>query len=113
MKNFVKTAVMVVVIGNCFFLRNVLAASDEYELTIKDHQFFPRTLAVPAGQKIKLIVKNEDASAEEFESYDLNREKVVAGNSKITIFVGPLSPKIYKFFGDFHQDTAQGTLEAK
>ena len=93
---------------NSFYGIAAFAASDEYELVIKDHQFSPKTLEVPAGRKIKLIVKNEDATAEEFESYDLNREKVVAGNAKITVFVGPLMAKTYKFFGDFHPDTAQG-----
>jgi len=89
------------------------AMDGEYELVIKDHHFSPPSLAVPAGKKFKLVVKNEDATAEEFESYDLNREKVVAGRSQITVFLGPLSAKTYKYFGDFHQDTAQGTLEAK
>ena len=31
----------------------------------------------------------------------------------VTIFLGPLEPGEYKFFGDFHQDTAQGVLEVK
>ena len=89
------------------------AAQDEYELVIKNHLFSPRTLEVPAGRKFRLIVKNEDPTPEEFESYDLNREKVVAANSKITVFLGPLGAKTYKFFGDFHPNTAQGALEAK
>jgi hypothetical protein len=29
------------------------------------------------------------------------------------VFLGPLDPGEYKFFGDFHQDTAQGVLIAK
>ncbi|MEZ4753041.1 MAG: hypothetical protein R3A13_01875 [Bdellovibrionota bacterium] len=34
-----------------------------------------------------MIIKNEDSTAEEFESYDLNREKIVTGNGKIVVFV--------------------------
>jgi plastocyanin len=82
-------------------------------LTIRNHRFEPAELAVPAGKRIKLIVKNEDASAEEFESLDLRREKIVAGGAEITVFIGPLKPGVYEFFGDFHPDTACGHITAK
>jgi hypothetical protein len=59
------------------------------------------------------MVKNTDDTADEFESVDLNREKLVAPGQTITVFLGPLDPGEYKFFGDFHQDTAQGVLVAK
>ena len=83
------------------------------EITIKDHKFTPATVEVPANQKVKLVVKNLDASAEEFESYELNREKVIAGNAEAIIFVGPLEPGTYPFFGDFNKATAQGKIVAK
>ena len=85
-------------------------AGDDYVLTIKDHKFEPTDLAIPADTKIKLQVRNLDPTAEEFESSDLNREKVVAGGGEITVFIGPLSQGKYEFFGDFHQDTARGHL---
>jgi len=68
---------------------------------------------VPANVKFRLMVKNSDDTADEFESVDLNREKLVAPGQTITVFLGPLSPGEYKFFGDFHQDTAQGVMVAK
>src|SRR5271167_700973 len=83
------------------------------QLAIRDHQFVPTEIAVPAHQKVKLVIDNQDATAEEFESYELNREKVVAGKSQITIYVGPLEPGRYPFFGDFHKDSANGVLIAK
>ena len=43
----------------------------------------------------------------------LNREKLVPPGQTVTVFLGPLEPGEYKFFGDFHQDTAQGVLIAK
>ena len=91
------------------------AAADLHEATlvIKDHRFTPAELKVPAGRKIKLTVINSDASAEEFESYELNREKVVAGNGRIIVFVGPLRPGTYPYFGEFHMDTAKGKLIAE
>jgi len=88
------------------------AAKPTFTITIKDHQFSPKELIVPANEKIKLIIENQDSTAEEFESYDLNREKIVTGNGKIVIFIGPLKPGEYKYFGEFHEDTAQGTIIA-
>lgn len=82
-------------------------------LTIKNHKFSPDHLVVPAGAKFKILVVNADATPEEFESSDLDREKLVTAGSSITVFLGPLDPGTYHFFGDFHQDTAQGVLVAK
>lgn len=89
------------------------AADGEYALTIKDHQFDPSEVHVPANMKVKLIVHNLDAAPEEFESHDLNREKIIPPGSKISIFIGPLKPGKYSFFGEFHQDTAKGTVIAE
>lgn len=84
-----------------------------FEIVIKNHKFEPAVLEVPAGKKIKLIVKNQDPTPEEFESYELNREKVIPGNAQAVIFVGPLDPGTYPFFGEFNQATAQGKIVAK
>ena len=86
------------------------AAEVEAKLTIRDHKFEPAELTVPAGAKIKLSIENHDATPEEFESHELNREKIVVGNGTITVFIGPLDAGKYPFFGDFHQETAQGVL---
>ena len=90
-----------------------VAAEPEFTLTIRDHKFEPAELTVPAGQKIKLTVKNEDGSAEEFESRELNREKVIVAKGSGVVYIGPLKPGVYPFFGDFHQDSANGKLIAK
>jgi plastocyanin len=89
------------------------AADLEQTLVIKDHRFVPAEIKVPAGKKIKLMVDNQDASAEEFESHELNREKVVPANSKMAIFLGPLKPGKYPFFGEFHEKTARGVVIAE
>jgi hypothetical protein len=89
-------------------------ADETPRLTIKDHKFQPERLEVPAGIKFRLSVKNDDPTAEEFESFELNREKVVPPGKEIPVFLGPLeSGKQYPFFGDFHRDTAKGVLVAK
>lgn len=99
----------------CLGLVTAASADDTptFEIAIKDHKFLPATLEVPAGKKIKLIVKNQDPTPEEFESYELNREKVIPGNSQGIVFIGPLDPGTYPFFGDFNQATAQGKIIAK
>ena len=91
----------------------VLADDLVYKLTIRDHRFEPIEFRVPAGKKIKLIIDNQDESAEEFESHDLNREKVIPPKSKATVYIGPLSPGRYPFIGDFHQKTANGVIIAE
>lgn len=91
----------------------VKAADYEAKLAIRDHKFDPAELTVPAGTKVKLLIENQDATPEEFESNDLNREKIVVGKGTITVFLGPLDAGRYPFFGDFHQETAQGVLVVK
>jgi high-affinity iron transporter len=88
-------------------------AEDLPILVFHNHRFEPSRIEVPAHQKFKLLVKNSDDTADEFESTELNREKLVAPGQTITVFLGPLDPGTYKFFGDFHQDTAQGVLVVK
>jgi hypothetical protein len=90
-----------------------LAAADDFTLVIKDHQFQPTEITVPAGKKIKLRIENQDATPEEFESYELNREKVIAGHGNATIYIGPLKAGRYPFFGEFNKSTAQGVLVAQ
>lgn len=90
-----------------------LAADDDYTLVIQNHQFQPSELKIPADKKIRLVIDNRDATPEEFESYQLNREKVIGGNSKGVIFIGPLKAGRYPFFGDFNQKTAQGVIVAQ
>lgn len=102
-------------ISPVFFFFSLAVFAEEmpvFELHIKDHQFSPAELQIPAGTKVKLLVKNKDATPEEFESYELNREKIIPGNSEATVYIGPLDPGTYGFFGEFHMDTAQGKIIA-
>ena len=95
------------------FSASALAEVKEYTLTLRNHRFVPAQLTIPANTKVKLLVVNEDATPEEFESHELNREKIVTGKGKINVYIGPLKPGRYPFFGEFHMDTAQGALIAK
>ena len=82
-------------------------------LEIRDHLFYPAELVIPANTKVRVIVTNTDPTPEEFESYELNREKVIMGGAKAIIFLGPLAPGTYPFFGEFNPKTAQGTVRAE
>ena len=84
-----------------------------FTLTIEEHQFSPTRLEVPANAKVKLIVRNSDPTPEEFESTELRREKVIPGGTEGIIYVGPLAPGTYEFFGDFNPKTARGQIVAK
>lgn len=91
----------------------VLAGPPDFELEIRDHLFYPAELVVPANVKVRLLVTNSDPTAEEFESYELNREKIIPGGGKAVIFIGPLAPGEYPFFGEFFPNTAQGKIIAR
>ena len=95
------------------FPASLLFAEEEFTITIKDHRFEPLEIHVPANQKVKLVINNLDTTPEEFESHDLNREKIVTGGGKITIYIGPLKPGRYDYVGEFHMDTAQGVVIAE
>ncbi len=84
-----------------------------FEIEIRNHLFEPSELVIPANIKIKLIVYNRDPTPEEFESYELNREKIIIGKRKAVIFIGPLKPGKYPFFGEFNPKTAQGAVVAR
>jgi len=89
------------------------AGIPEYALVIKNHVYQPNELKVAAGTKFKIRITNLDATPEEFESTDFNREMVVLPNSSIVVYVGPLHAGSYGFFGDFHRQTAEGRLIAQ
>lgn len=88
-------------------------AFEAISIEIKDHKFIPEEISVPVNQKVKLVITNSDTSAEEFESHDLHREKIIQGNSQAVIYIGPLKPGTYSFFGEFNPKTAIGRIIVK
>lgn len=84
-----------------------------FHLSIKAGRFYPETIEVPANTKFRLRIKNEGPGPEEFESIELRKEKVLAPGVSSFLIIQPLKPGTYKFFGDFHPDTAQGRFVAK
>lgn len=88
-------------------------AAETVQLTLKDHRFQPDHVTVPAGERFRIELLNQDDTTDEFESYDMKFEKIVVPGGRIAVFAGPLHPGTYKFFDDYHPDTAQGTLTAE
>ena len=105
---------MIILLGMTLALSSALAdETAAITITVKDGTFIPAEITGPANAKFKLVLRNEGKEAEEFESVELNREKVVAPGKSATIFLGPLKPGTYGFFGEFHPTTAKGTLVIK
>lgn len=90
-----------------------MAQDAEAGLAIRNHRFEPAELRVPAGKKIRITLQNHDTTAEEFESHELNREKLVPAQGKVVIYVGPLAAGRYPFFGEFNPKTAVGAIIAE
>ncbi len=84
-----------------------------FHLVIRDGRFVPETVEVPANTKFKLQIRNEGPGAEEFESVELRKEKVLAPGASSFLVFQPLKPGVYKFFGEFHPQTAQGRIVAR
>jgi plastocyanin len=82
-------------------------------VTIKDHRFNPTEIYVPAGKPVVLTIKNEDTTAEEFDSSALKVEKVIAGGNSGSVRLRPLGPGRYPFMGEYHSTTAQGAVISK
>jgi plastocyanin len=90
-----------------------LAYADEpvsINLSLKDHVFTPAEIKVPANKTVSITVINEDASAEEFESSALKIEKAIAGKKSGVVRLKPLAPGRYPFVGEYHENTAKGTI---
>src|SRR3569832_1778667 len=104
---------MLLAVAGTLLSAAAVAAEPEVLLVIKNHRFEPAELKVKAGEKIKLVVHNQDSTPEEFESHSLNREKVIPGGQKATVYIGPLKPGKYTFFCEYNEKTAQGVVIAE
>ena len=71
----------------------VAADMPTYRLELKDGTLNPVRVNVPAAQ--------------------LRKEKVLAPGAQSSVVIQPLTPGEYKFFDEFHMNTAQGVIVAK
>ena len=94
----VASAVLVALLG--------VARADDLTvpLAVHDGGFEPAQITTPSGTKVRLEVHNRTAVAIEFESFELNRERVIQPGQKAAVYLSGLSPGRYEFFDDFHPD---------
>jgi len=83
-----------------------------FKLEMNDGKLNPVRIEVPAGQRIKIEIRNTGNGAAEFESVQLRKEKVLAPGGESFVVIAPQQPGEYKFFDDFHQQ-AQGVIVVK
>ncbi len=92
---------------------SIQAKRPEYHIEIKNHLFYPEKIIIMANEKVKLVIHNNDDNVEEFDSFELNREKVIFSHRSAIIFIGPLSVGEYSFFGEYHPHSARGKVIVK
>jgi len=92
---------------------NPEATPNKLEIRFDKHQFSPQTLIVPAGKALEINVVNLSRERIEFESFKLNREKVVEPGGSVTVRLPALRAGAYDFFDDFHPDVPEGAIVAK
>ena len=72
-------------------------------LAVEEAGFAPAEIEAPSGARVRLEVTNRTAAAIEFESFELNRERVIQPGQTAAVYVSGLDPGRYEFFDDFHQ----------
>lgn len=85
-------------------------ATAAYEIRVTAAGFTPQTLFLPARTPVVLRVANTSTEAIEFESFKLNRERVVEPGRTIEVRLPPLKPGTYDFFDDFHPNAPGGKI---
>jgi hypothetical protein len=101
-----------VVLGLPLLWSAAAMAAEPVRLVLENHRFTPAEVRVPAGERFRIEVVNQDPTPAEFESPGLKVEKVVVPNGSIQVSAGPLKPGAYPFFDEYHPDTALGTVTA-
>jgi len=110
---FMRICLPLALLAVAFSIFNPALAEDSFTDVLKDHRIEPEELRVPAGQKFTLIVDNQDATPETFQSHALKCAKVVPGKSNAAIKIRPLKPGTYEISGDDHASTARGRIVAR
>lgn len=83
-----------------------------WTITIKDGVFSPQRLEVPAGRRIKLILKNQGPGPLEFENAELFVEKILAPQAESFVVI-KLPPGEHLFVDEFNIATGEMTIVAQ
>ncbi|RCL01454.1 MAG: hypothetical protein JSC085_000337 [Candidatus Tokpelaia sp. JSC085] len=73
-----------------------------YSIMVKDGQFDPEKIEVPAEQRFKITIQNTGSDPVEFENLSLRVEKVLGKNVQSFVVIHPLKSGIYHFIDEFH-----------
>ena len=84
-----------------------------FEIVMKDGRFSPERLEVPAGKRLKLVLKNEGRGPAEFENLSMRVEKVLAPGVTSFVVLHGLKPGEYRFVDEFRPEGGSLTLVAK
>lgn len=84
-----------------------------FEVIAKDGRLSPERLEVPAGQRVKLVVRNQGKSPIEFENLDMRVEKVLGPGASSFVVLPKMKPGEYEFIDEFHMDTGKMKVVAK
>ena len=76
MKNFIVTSSLIALV-TVLFPAGARADDTVIELRFENRSFTPQTITVPANQALTIRITNASKEPIEFESFKLNREKVV------------------------------------
>lgn len=78
-----------------------------FTIIAKAGRLIPDKLVIPAGQRVKLIFRNQGPGPEEFEIAEMRIEKVLAeGADSFAVLPPRKTGDKIRLFGDFHPDTA-------
>lgn len=94
---------------------NAVAAEElpAFDVVVRDGVFVPRTLEVPAGRRIKLVLINEGPGPLEFENDEMRIEKVIGAGVRSFVVLPRLKPGQYDFADEYNPITGEFTVIAK
>jgi plastocyanin domain-containing protein len=81
------------------------SALPSHEVSIRDGVFRPSRIEVPAGQRIKIVLRNEGPGPLEFENADMNIEKILGAGGTSFVVLPKLKPGEYEFVDEFNMVT--------
>lgn len=85
-----------------------------FEIVGRGGKLIPSSLVIPAGQRVKLIFRNEGPGPEEFEITEIRVEKVLAEGAQAFAVLPPRkSGDKLRLFGEFHPQTANCDILVK
>lgn len=84
-----------------------------YTVTLSKGRISPAALEVPAGKRIKLLLRNEGPGPSEFENLAMHVEKILAPGAQSFVVLSAMRAGTYRFIDEFHPDAGGLNLIVK